>query len=280
MPELPEVETVRRGLLPVLQGRQLVEVSLRRPDLRFPLPDAFASRIEGRRVEGIERRGKYLLIGLDSGEVWLAHLGMSGRFCVEQGDPSPIERHDHVVIRTDDGATVRYNDPRRFGFMDLLDAADIDRHPHFANLGPDPLGDDFTAAFLAARFAGRVAPLKSVLLDQRVVAGMGNIYASESLFRAGLSPLRAAASVQGRRVARLVAAIREVFVEAIAAGGSSLRDHRQPSGELGFFQHRFAVYGRAGAPCPGCRCDAARTGGIRRIVQSGRSTFYCGHRQR
>jgi formamidopyrimidine-DNA glycosylase len=279
MPELPEVETVRRGLIPVLAGRRLAAVELRRPDLRFPLPPDFARRLVGRRVEDIDRRGKYLLIRLDSGEVWLAHLGMSGRFCVHPGEPPPLAVHDHVVVQTDDGTTVRFHDPRRFGFMDLVAAADLDGHPCLVALGPDPLGPEFTAAYLAGRLAGRRTSLKAALLDQRVVAGMGNIYASESMFWARLSPLRLAAAVGGAGATRLVAAIRAVFVEAIAAGGSSLRDHRQPSGELGFFQHGFAVYGRPGEPCPGCRCQPARTGGIRRIVQCGRSTFYCGHRQ-
>lgn len=280
MPELPEVETVRRGLLTVLAGQRLAVVEQRRPDLRFPLPADFARRLAGRRIEDIERRGKYLLIRLDADEVWLAHLGMSGRFCIDRPDTPPPGPHDHVLLRTDSGVCVRFHDPRRFGFMDLVPAETLDQCPHLAGLGPDPLGPRFDGAYLAASLAARRTPLKAALLDQRVVAGMGNIYASESLFRARLSPARMAATVGGKRVERLVAAIKEVFTEAIAAGGSSLRDHRQPSGELGFFQHGFAVYGRAGEPCPGCRCQPARTGGIRRIVQSGRSTFYCGLRQR
>jgi formamidopyrimidine-DNA glycosylase len=280
MPELPEVETVRRGLAPVLVGRRLVEVSQRRPDLRFPLPARFAERLRGQRIEGIDRRGKYLLIRLAAGVVWLAHLGMSGRFCIESDDGPAPGAHDHLVVRTEDGVRVRFHDPRRFGYMDLTPADLLDAHPHLAGLGPDPLGPEFTSGYLAAKLAHRLTTLKAALLDQRVVAGMGNIYASESLFRAGLSPKRTAATIPGRRAERLVPAIREVFEDAIAAGGSSLRDHRQPSGELGFFQHRFAVYGRAGEPCPGCDCQLTRTGGIRRIVQSGRSTFFCGHRQR
>ena len=280
MPELPEVETVRRGLAPVLVGRRLVEVSQRRPDLRFPLPGRFAERLRGRRIDAIDRRGKYLLIRLEAGEVWLAHLGMSGRFCIERDDAPAPGTHDHLVVRTEDGVRVRFHDPRRFGYMDLVPAEALDAHPHLASLGPDPLGPTFTSDYLAAKLAHRLTPLKAALLDQSVVAGMGNIYASESLFRAGLSPKRRASTIPGRRAERLVPTIREVFEDAIAAGGSSLRDHRQPSGELGFFQHRFAVYGRAGEPCPGCDCQLTRTGGIRRIVQSGRSTFFCGHRQR
>ena len=280
MPELPEVETVRRGLSPVLVGRRLSQVLQRRPDLRFPLPERFADRLRERRVERIDRRGKYLLVLLDSAEVWLAHLGMSGRFCVDGDVTGALDPHDHLVLLTDEGHRVRFCDPRRFGFMDLVPADAIDGHPHLACLGPDPLGPGFDGDYLGRRLAGRLAPLKAALRDQSIVAGMGNIYASESLFRAGLSPKRTATTVLGLRADRLARAIREVFAEAIAAGGSSLRDHRQPSGELGFFQHRFAVYGRAGASCPGCRCEPVRTGGIRRIVQSGRSTFYCGHRQR
>ena len=280
MPELPEVETVRRGLLPVLVGRRLIQVVQRRPDLRFPLPRDFDRRLQGRRVLGLSRRGKYLLIGLDGDETWLAHLGMSGSFAIDGIHAMPPGAHDHLLLATDDGMHLRFRDPRRFGFMDLVANEALDTYPYLARLGPDPLGDGFDAAWLAGRLAGRRSPLKTVLLDQAVVAGMGNIYASESLFRARLSPMRMAATVTGARLDRLVAAIRETFSEAIEAGGSSLRDHRQPSGELGFFQHRFAVYGRAGEPCPGCRCDVARTGGIQRILQSGRSTFYCGHRQR
>ena len=288
MPELPEVETVRRGLVPVLAGRRISRVIQRRPDLRFPFPDDFARRLAGRTVRGIDRRGKYLLFALDDDNVWIAHLGMSGRFVIDAdgGGVGPTPRgdvdglHDHIVIFTDDGAVIRFRDPRRFGFMDLTAAAALERHPMLSMLGCDPLGDKFTPAWLTGRLSGRSAPIKASLLDQAVVAGMGNIYASESLFRAGVSPQRPAASViVARRAERLATAIRGVFREAIAAGGSSLRDHRQPSGELGFFQHQFAVYGRAGKACPGCRCDLADTGGVRPIVQSGRATFYCGRQQ-
>jgi formamidopyrimidine-DNA glycosylase len=244
------------------------------------LPDGFAARLCGRRVEGIDRRGKFLLVRLDDGFVLISHLGMSGRFRVFDGDPPPLDRHDHVVFETDAGTTLRFHDPRRFGFMDLVAADNLGRHPMLAGLGPEPLGADFTAPYLATRLAGRLAPLKAAILDQHVVAGMGNIYACESLYRAALSPLRAAATIGGRRARRLAEAIRAVLAEAIAAGGSTLRDHRRPSGELGYFQHQFAVYGRTGQPCPDCDCDLSRTGGIRRVVQSGRSTFYCAKRQR
>lgn len=281
MPELPEVETIRRGLLAALAGQRIAQVEPRRADLRFPLPPQLAVRLSGRRVEDIERRGKYLLIRLDHGLVWLVHLGMSGRFRIDAAETAamPPDAHDHVLLLTDSGLRLRFHDPRRFGFMDLFPAEAIGRHPMLCQLGPDPLSAAFSAAHLAARLQRRT-PLKTALLDQRVVAGMGNIYASESLFQARLSPLRPASTVAGPAVARLFASIRAVFDRAIAAGGSSLRDHRQPSGELGYFQHQFAVYGRTGERCPGCRCDVGRTGGISRIVQGGRATFYCPQRQR
>lgn len=280
MPELPEVETVRRGLAPVLVGRRIVRVDQARPDLRFPLPLEFVAAIEGRRVEAIERRAKYLLVVLSGGLVLMAHLGMSGRFRIFSEPPPPREPHDHVVFTTDEGVTIRFHDPRRFGFMDLCPQEALHRHPMLARLGPEPLGEAFTAAWLGQRLAGRSTSLKDAILDQANVAGMGNIYACESLFRARLSPTRLAGTVSARQTGRLWLAIRAVLGEAIAAGGSSLRDHRRPSGELGTFQHGFAVYGRTGASCPGCTCTPARTGGIRRIVQGGRSTFYCAKRQR
>ncbi len=278
MPELPEVETVRRGLAPRLEGRRLQRVVQRRPDLRWPLPERFAERLTGRRVLTVGRRAKYLQIEIDSGEVLLVHLGMSGRMVLT---PAPVVRpepHDHVILETEDGQAVRFNDPRRFGMMDLVPADGLDRHRLLATLGPEPLGDAFTAEYLAHALAGRRTPIKAALLDQRVVAGLGNIYVCEALFQARLSPRRLAASVQGARAARLVTAVRDVLARAIAAGGSSLRDYVQADGELGYFQHAWAVYGREGDPCPGCRCDGDP--GIQRIVQSGRSTFYCPTRQR
>lgn len=281
MPELPEVETVRRGLQPVLEGRRLVRVEQRRPDLRFPLPRDFVSRLQGRRIERIERRAKYLLFRLDSGEVLLAHLGMSGRMLlVDRPEETPLLPHDHVVLRTEEGREVRFNDARRFGFMDLFPETEAAGHRHLAGLGPEPLGNDFNGPALAAALAGKITPIKAALLDQRVVAGLGNIYVSEALFHAGLSPRRLARTVQGERAERLVAAIRQVLTAAIAAGGSSLRDYVQASGELGYFQHAWAVYGREGESCPGCDCGGPPRRGIRRLVQGGRSTFYCARRQR
>jgi len=280
MPELPEVETVRRGLARALEGRRLTGVENRRADLRFPLPPRFRQRLSGRTVETIGRRGKFLLIRLSGGLTLIAHLGMSGRFRVFDGPLPPLEPHDHVVFETDAGATVRFHDPRRFGFMDLIDTANAVRHPMLARLGPEPLGEGFSGGVLAPLLKGRRAPIKAALLDQSVVAGLGNIYACEALFRAGISPKRTAATVQGGRADRLASAIKEVLADAIAAGGSSLRDHRQTSGELGYFQTVFAVYDREGRPCPGCTCDPVATGGVRRIAQSGRSTFYCARKQR
>ncbi len=279
MPELPEVETVRRGLAPVLEGRRIVRVTARRADLRRPLPTDLARRLAGRRVDRLGRRGKYILAHLDDGMVLLMHLGMSGRVRIESAGSAP-QTHDHVVLTTDAGVSVVFHDPRRFGLMDLGQAETLSTHPLLAGLGPEPLDPDFDGAVLAARLAGRRGPVKAALLDQTVVAGLGNIYACESLFRARLSPRRRGGTIVGRRAGRLAAAIVAVLTDAIAAGGSSLRDHRRPGGELGTFQHRFAVYDREGLACPGCTCDPADGGGIRRIVQSGRSTFYCAMRQR
>ncbi|MDT8343905.1 MAG: bifunctional DNA-formamidopyrimidine glycosylase/DNA-(apurinic or apyrimidinic site) lyase [Thermohalobaculum sp.] len=278
MPELPEVETVRRGLEPVLVGHRLAHVLQRRADLRWPLPERFAERLTGRRIEGLGRRSKYILAALDGGETWLLHLGMSGRVLVEgrmvgafhHATPEPGP-HDHVILTTDEGARIVYNDARRFGAMDLWPTADLPAHPWLARLGPEPLGNDFSAPGLAARLAGKMTPIKAALLDQHVVAGLGNIYVSEALHRAGIHPARMAGAISAARLERLVAEIRATLSDAIAAGGSSLRDHRQTNGELGYFQHSFLAYDREGAPCTRTGCG----GTIRRIVQGARSTFYC-----
>ncbi len=280
MPELPEVETTRRGLVAALVGSVVEAVVCRRPDLRFPLPVRFAERVAGRRCEGIERLGKFLLIRLEGGLVWIAHLGMSGRFRILDAWPPAKDPHDHVLIRAGNGGVIVYHDPRRFGFMDLVESEAMERHAMLARLGPDPLSPGFTAEFLAEQLGRRRGPVKPALIDQAVVAGMGNIYGSESLFRASVSPLRVCASIPRRRVGALVVAVRGVFVDAIEVGGSTLRDHRQPDGELGYFQHRFAVYGRAGLPCAACDCDPERTGGVKRVVQGGRATYYCPRRQK
>lgn len=281
MPELPEVETVRLGLIGVLAGKRIARATARRADLRIALPADFAKRLEGRCVTSLERRAKYLLLQLDDGWTWIVHLGMSGRMTTGRvGTLPPLDSHDHVVIVTEDDVEVRFHDARRFGLMTLARAEDVASHRLFAGLGPEPLSPDFDGNRLAAALKGRRTSIKAALLDQRIVAGLGNIYVSESLFRAGISPRRLAGRVQGERAGALVDAIKAVLKKAIAAGGSSLRDHRQPSGELGYFQHSFTVYDREGQPCPGCLCDVSKSGGIRRIVQGGRSTFYCRHRQR
>ena len=277
MPELPEVETVCRGLGPHLVGRAFTRVEQRRPDLRIPLPAGFAGRLKGRRVTAVRRRAKYILVELDDGVVLVAHLGMSGRMTVHGRGARPAsDPHDHVVFHTDAGDCIVFNDVRRFGLMTLIAADEIDGHPLFARLGLEPLGNGFNGTALGALLEGRRTPIKAALLDQRIVAGIGNIYACEALFRAGLSPRRLAYTVQGGRAERMAAAVRRVLGEAIEAGGSSLRDYAQVSGEFGYFQHRFAVYGRAGEGCPGCDCGGA----VRRIAQAGRSTFYCPRRQR
>jgi formamidopyrimidine-DNA glycosylase len=280
MPELPEVETVRRGLALRLEGRRLTRVRQNRPDLRFPLPPDFAARLQGRRVEAVRRRAKYLLLEMEDGTVLLAHLGMSGRMLIARREEAASEPHDHVVFETEDGWVVRFNDARRFGIMDLAERGTVSSHPLLAGLGPEPLEPEFDGPRLAKALAGRATSIKAALLDQRIVAGLGNIYVSEILYRAGISPRRRAGSIAGARAERLAAAVKSVLAEAVAAGGSSLRDYVQTSGELGYFQHRWAVYDREGKPCPDCDCDAKRTGGIRRIVQGGRSTFYCPKRQR
>ena len=274
MPELPEVETVRRGLAARLTGRRITHVTVRRPDLRRPLPPDMGQVLTGRAVREFGRRGKYLLVHLDGGGVLIVHLGMSGRLSIDAAPGGGA--HEHVVLHFDDGAVLRYDDHRRFGLMDLTEAARLDEHELLRSMGPEPLAPGFDGPALARRLHAKDTPIKAALLDQRVVAGLGNIYVCEALYYAGLSPRRRAGSVQGRRAERLAKAIRHVLEEAIAAGGSSLRDYVQASGELGYFQHRFAVYDRADLPCPGCDCGA----GVRRIVQSGRSTFYCAQRQR
>ncbi|HYZ23387.1 MAG TPA: bifunctional DNA-formamidopyrimidine glycosylase/DNA-(apurinic or apyrimidinic site) lyase [Rhodopila sp.] len=279
MPELPEVETVMRGLRIRLEGRRLLRAVARRPDLRWPLPAGLAETLTGARVTGFRRRGKYILMCLDSGWSVLLHLGMSGRMVIEPVGRNDITLHEHLELETDDGWRVGFVDPRRFGSVDLIETAREDQHRLLAELGPEPLDDAFSAAVLNRALAGKRTPIKAALLDQRIVAGLGNIYVCEALFRAGISPQRQAYSVPGVRAARLVPAIKETLIDAIAAGGSSLRDYVQPEGELGYFQHAWRVYGREGEPCPSCPGPPACKG-IRRIVQSARSTFYCPRLQR
>lgn len=283
MPELPEVETVRRGLAPVMEGAIITRAEVNRPDLRWPFPENMAARLTGQKVLGLRRRSKYILADLASKETLLIHLGMSGRMLIS-GDPlgqfvqnhPPHEKHDHVVIHMNNGARITFNDPRRFGAMDLLDTATAEAHPLLAKLGPEPLGNAFNEAYLIAALQNKNTPIKSALLDQRIIAGLGNIYVCEALFRAHISPKRRAGQLYGKNVATLVPVIRAVISEAIEAGGSSLRDFKQTSGELGYFQHRFDVYDREGQPCRSPGCD----GVITRITQAGRSSFYCASCQR
>jgi formamidopyrimidine-DNA glycosylase len=292
MPELPEVETVRRGLAPVMEGARIIAVDQRRPDLRFPFPADFAARLTGRRIEALSRRAKYMIIHLDDGLGLISHLGMSGSWRIEAGDEeripgefhrerSKLAAHDHVVFHLEGGSGAQsraiFNDPRRFGFMLFSESGTLAEHPFLSGLGIEPTGNELSGDLLAALFRDKRAPLKAALLDQRLIAGLGNIYVCEALWRAGLSPRRPAgtlATAAGRPTAaakRLATAIRDVIADAIAAGGSSLRDYVQADGSLGYFQHSFAVYDREGEACAKPRC----TGVVHRMVQSGRSTFYC-----
>lgn len=296
MPELPEVETVRLGLAPAMEGYTLTQVETRRGDLRVPFPKDFVARTKGRKVCALRRRAKYILADLDSGETLVIHLGMSGRMSVfslvapahadapAQGhqrklgnyvydtppDGAGDGKHDHVIFETDAPARIIFNDHRRFGLMTLVDTGHLEEDKLFKGIGIEPLSNDFNTDYLAKALEGKKTPIKSALLDQRTVAGLGNIYVCEALFRAGISPKRLAGSVKREKIAVLVAAIKKVLKDAIAAGGSTLRDHAQATGDPGNFQHRFLVYGREGLPCKN-KCP----GTVKRIVQSGRSTFYC-----
>jgi formamidopyrimidine-DNA glycosylase len=295
MPELPEVETVRRGLEPVMTGATIERAQVNRPDLRWPFPPHMAGRLTGQRVIGLRRRSKYILADLSGGETLLIHLGMSGRMLIsaptvnaapgiesrDQGQSLPPgvfhhlhaapQKHDHVILDMDNGARITFNDARRFGAMDLVPSADWARHPLLAGLGPEPLGNSFDGDYLAQRLRGRSMPIKAALLDQKIVSGLGNIYVCEVLHRAGLDPRSLAGHLGEVAATALVPLIRDVLSEAIEAGGSSLKDYRQADGELGYFQHRFRVYDREGQPCPRPEC----TGIVQRIVQSGRSSFFC-----
>ncbi len=281
MPELPEVETVRRGLSPAVTGRRIVRAEARRADLRFPLPARLDERLAGVRIVNLGRRAKYLVAELDSGEALIMHLGMTGRFTLSGGEVGACAhaaggegKHDHVVIELETGVRVVFNDVRRFGFFEMWPAGELDAYPAFAALGPEPTSNAFNGPYLRGAFRGKKTPIKAALLDQRVVAGLGNIYVCEALFRSGVSPKRLAGSLGADRTERLAGAVRQVIDEAIAAGGSSISDFAATDGSLGYFQHGFQVYGREGQACVGC----ART--VKRLVQSGRSTFYCGTCQR
>jgi formamidopyrimidine-DNA glycosylase len=272
MPELPEVETVLQGLMPVMQGFQLISVEQNRPDLRYAFPDNFVERLEGHTITALSRRAKYLIIELDSGDCMILHLGMSGRVQIHLGAYKP-KTHDHVVFHLSNHVIVSYNDSRRFGFMDLCAKELLDQHRAFRALGPEPLAAEFSALYLAEVLKHKSSPIKTVLLDQRIVAGLGNIYVCEALFMAHIHPSRPAQDINSVEMALLVKSIKDVLTKAIAAGGSTLRDHQQPNGDMGYFQHNFLVYGREGEPCVTCMAP------IWRMQQAGRSTFYCSHCQ-
>ncbi len=281
MPELPEVETVRRGLAPVMENHEILNVTLGRPDLRFAFPPDFGERLTGQTVTRLDRKAKFLCGELTSGETLIMHLGMSGRFTISGALPGKFHHgagtlavHDHVRFAISGGVEIVYNDPRRFGFMELWPTARLQDYPRLRAIGPEPLSNHFHAPYLTKALAGRKISIKAALLDQKVIAGLGNIYVCEALFRAGLSPRRKADSVTGVRAERLAGAIKAVISEAIEAGGSSLKDFAATDGALGYFQHGFRVYDREGTPCPVCASP------VRRIVQSGRSSFYCGQCQR
>jgi|TARA_Y100000590_G_scaffold467669_1_gene647389 formamidopyrimidine-DNA glycosylase len=282
MPELPEVETTRKGLIPALVGETFSKVDVRSSGLRFPFPRNLSSKIQNRRVISINRRAKYLLICLEGDLVLLIHLGMSGRMRVFiKGDKiPPIDKHDHLIFRTLCGTEVRFNDARRFGALDLVSAKKLNTHPLICDLGPEPLSESFNGTLLAERIIEKKTNIKAALLDQKTIAGIGNIYACEALYYANLSPRRAAYTIQGKRADRLASSIQGVLKAAIKAGGSSLRDFRQSDGGLGYFQHQFAVYGREGELCPRCKAANHNQGCVNRTVQNGRSTFYCSCWQR
>ena len=284
MPELPEVETVMRGLEPVMMGQKIRYADIRRPDLRWPFPENMSQRLTGTTITGLHRRSKYILCDLDSGETLLIHLGMSGRMTISHAEkesedllgnfqykPSTPAKHDHVILDMIDGARISFNDARRFGAMDLIETQKLFDHKLIKSLGPEPLGNKFNTLYLHSELKGKSASIKAALLDQRIVSGLGNIYVCESLWRAGINPKRLSGKISRKKIDVLIPIIRDVLQEAISAGGSSLKDHRQTNGDLGYFQHSFAVYGREGKKCNSPDCSEL----IKRIVQSGRSSFYC-----
>ena len=281
MPELPEVETVMRGLLPVLTQNTVSKVTLNRKDLRIPFPVNMEGQLKDLTILSLTRRAKYILIHFETDLILAIHLGMSGRILIipPKQKYSP-QLHDHMVIGFKDGSQIIYNDPRRFGMVFILNEGELETHKAFSHLGPEPLGNSFSSAYLKEALKNKKTPIKQALLDQRVVVGVGNIYASEALYQSNISPLKLAHKVKEQSLEALVVAIRDVLSRAIQAGGSTLKDYRHADGELGYFQHNFTVYDKAGQACPNCDCDITKTGGIKRVVQSGRSTFYCPRQQK
>ncbi len=280
MPELPEVETVCRGLAKAMEGLKITRVETLRANLRIPFPKNLKD-IEGKKVVEITRRAKYIVMNLSSGLTLLLHLGMSGRMVIQGNNAEhETDKHDHMILTLSNGTRVVFNDPRRFGLVDLTTTADVEAHKFFKHLGPEPFDKSFSTAYLLEKFKGKKPAVKVALMDQRLVVGVGNIYAAEALFRARINPKRKAGSIKKAEAEKIIPAVREVLQEAIKAGGSSLRDYVQTDGELGYFQHNFAVYGRTGEKCKNCTCDIAKTGGVKRITQAGRSTFYCPVKQK
>ncbi len=276
MPELPEVETVARGLEQALIGDKFTKITLRRADLRFPFAPNFCEQLSHKNIRTISRRAKYLLLTLEDGTVLIGHLGMSGSFRIEPNGGDALDKHDHIIFETQKGVRVRYHDPRRFGFMLLTHESKLSMHPQIASIGPEPLGNEFNGPALSKALDGRKGPIKVAVLDQKVVAGVGNIYACEALYRARISPKRVASTIKGTRAERLATTIKEVLLEAIQSGGSTLRNYSNTDGELGYFQHRFRVYGHEGEECKAPDCTKT----LKRITQAGRSTFYCSNCQR
>lgn len=281
MPELPEVETVMRGLEPVLLKAVITHVNQRRKDLRIPFPKNMKKRLEGRKITMLQRRAKYIQVLLDDCNVLVIHLGMSGRVSIiEAKEKYKPEKHDHLILTLKSGVKIVYNDPRRFGMVFIMGQDEAGTHKAFKHLGPEPLGNEFSGPVLAERLKGKKTSIKQALLDQRIVVGVGNIYACEALHQSGISPLKEAQLIKGQKAEKLAQAIRDVLNCAIKAGGSTLKDYRHADGELGYFQHSFTVYDQENNPCPSCDCDINKTGGVKRIVQSGRSTFYCARKQK
>lgn len=280
MPELPEVETIRRGIAPAVEGQLIADIAVRRPDLRVPFPAGLAASLRGERVLYCQRRAKYLVLACSGERNLVIHLGMSGRLGLYSSDkPYKPAKHDHLIIHFENGMRLVLNDPRRFGMVLLIPGAELETHPAFANMGPEPLGNSFNPAYLATALNDKKTTIKAALLDQRIVAGLGNIYVCEALFYAGIDPQRLSHTLKMSEIEALVPVIREVLDRALEAGGSTLKDYRQADGGTGYFQHSFAVYGQVGKACPGCDCDVSNTGGIMRISQSGRSTFFCPRKQ-
>lgn len=281
MPELPEVETVKRGLTPYMKGVRIVQTIQNRPNLRIPFPENLAQKTQGLIISDMGRRGKYMLIHLEDAHTLIVHLGMSGSFKIVTHNEAYVpNKHDHLIFEMESKAKIIFNDPRRFGMVYHHPVAELEDHKAFSNMGPEPFDLEFNDAYLYSALKQKTSPIKTALLDQAIVAGLGNIYVCEALFMVGINPKRKSNKISKAKCAELVTAIRDVLSKAIVAGGSSLRDHRQASGELGYFQHQFSVYGKEGDKCPTCDCDYPKTHGIRRITQSGRSSFYCPQKQK